>query len=533
MERPIDISGASGMHSNVGSWNLEDVVLQRCKASGGWAGGNGLRRASASLRSARAREVCVTPKVLVGDAGQVVATGRGLFTRIEPASGSRLTGSRSAVGACLGGVSRDASGAVGAGANVSGRRAEGLAAERAEDRSRVEHGSGDADSPRACTGGPAPRFGGTIDHLDLLSQWNSRRLFTSLSDMKMTTTTERTPSVEDTEAPPNPGRIMELGLAFWGSKTLLSAVELGLFTELASGPCAGDELAARLALHPRSARDFLDALVALGMLERDGDTYANMADSNLFLDRDKPAYIGGILEMANARLYPFWASLTDALKTGEPQNEARTGGDFFATLYADPQRLAQFLHAMTGLSAGAATAIATTFPFQRYQSVADVGCAEGDLLVQLLHTHPHLRGVGFDLPPVRDTFERYVRSSGLEQRLVFTAGDFFSDPLPSADVITLGHILHDWGLEEKKQLLDKAYHALPPGGAVIVFESIIDDERRQNAFGLLMSLNMLIETSRGFDYTGADCREWMHDVGFTETYVQHLAGPDSMVVGIK
>src|SRR5438128_6785284 len=141
--------------------------------------------------------------------------------------------------------------------------------------------------------------------------------------MEMTTTTEPAPSIDDTQAPPNPGRIMELGLAFWGSKTLLSAVELGLFTELASGPCAGDELAARLALHPRSARDFLDALVALGMIERDGDKYANTADSNVFLDRDKPAYIGGMLEMANARLYPFWANLTDALKTGEPQNEAR------------------------------------------------------------------------------------------------------------------------------------------------------------------------------------------------------------------
>jgi len=349
----------------------------------------------------------------------------------------------------------------------------------------------------------------------------------------MTTTTQTALSVENKQASPDPGRIMELGLAFWGSKTLLSAVELGVFTELAAGPCNREQLAARLALHPRSARDFLDALVALGMLDRNDDVYANTAESDLFLDRFKPSYVGGMLEMANARLYPFWGWLTDGLKTGEPQNEARTGGDFFAALYADPERLGQFLHAMTGLSAGAAIAIADKFPFERYQSVLDLGCAEGGLIVQLAQTHEHLRATGFDLPAVRDPFERYVRSFGLQERIAFTAGDFFNDPLPCADVVTLGHVLHDWGLEQKKQLLANVYQALPAGGAVIVFESIIDDDRRQNVFGLLMSLNMLIETPGGFDYTGADCRRWMHETGFTETYVEDLTGPDSMVVGIK
>jgi hypothetical protein len=126
-----------------------------------------------------------------------------------------------------------------------------------------------------------------------------------------------------------------------------------------------------------------------------------------------------------------------------------------------------------------------------------------------------------------------VRSAGLEQRLGFCGGDFFSDELPTADVVVLGHILHDWSLDEKKQLLRRIYEALPERGAAIVFESIIDDDRRENAFGLLMSLNMLIETPEGFDYTGADCQEWMLEVGFRDTRVEHLIGPDSMVVGIK
>lgn len=335
------------------------------------------------------------------------------------------------------------------------------------------------------------------------------------------------------QALPTPDGILQLGLAFWGSKTLLSAVELGVFSELANGALTAEELGARLGLHPRGRRDFLDALVALHMLDRDGERYANTLETDLFLDRGKPSYLGGMLEMANARLYPFWGSLTEALHTGAPQNEARTGGNFFAALYDDPERLRQFLHAMTGLSMGASVEIANRFPFADYETVLDVGCAEGGLLVQVALAHPHLRGIGVDLPAAREAFDDFVRPFGLGERLEFCARDFFSEDLPGADVVVLGHILHDWSLDEKKQLLRKAFAAIPEGGAVIVFESIIDDDRRENAFGLLMSLNMLIETPAGFDYTGADCQEWMREIGFTDTRVEHLIGPDSMVIGIK
>ena len=330
-----------------------------------------------------------------------------------------------------------------------------------------------------------------------------------------------------------PERILALGLGFWGSKTLLSAVELGVFTELADGPLRGEELAARVGLHPRSWRDFLDALVALGMLERDDGAYRNTPETALFLDRSKAPYIGGMLEMANARLYPFWGSLTEALRTGRPQNEAKDGGNFFDELYRDPERLKEFLHAMTGLSTGAHKAIAAKFPWERYHTFVDIGCAEGGLPVELALAHDHLTGGGFDLPSARPHFEEYVRSFGLEDRLRFHEGDFFADPLPQADVLIMGHILHDWTLDERKTLLAKAHQAIRSGGALVVFDAVIDDERRRNAFGLLMSLNMLIETPGGFDYPGAECRAWMEEMGFRETYVEHLAGPDSMVVGIN
>ncbi|MGI8836813.1 MAG: methyltransferase [Pyrinomonadaceae bacterium] len=331
-----------------------------------------------------------------------------------------------------------------------------------------------------------------------------------------------------------PDNIMQVGLGFWASKTLLSAVELGLFTELAKGPMSREAVGERFNLHERSLRDFLDALVSLQMLERDAaGLYRNTSEADMFLDKAKPSYIGGMLEMANTRLYPFWGSLTEALRTGRPQNEAKSGGNFFEALYADPERLEGFLSAMTGLSLGAANAIAQKFSWKDYQTFIDIGGAQGGLSVQVAKAHPHLKGGNFDIPAVGPVFEKYVAKHGLGDRLRFYPGDFFNDPLPRADVLVMGHILHDWNMEEKRMLLKKAIEALPTGGALIVFEALIDDERRKNTLGLLMSLNMLIETPGGFDYTGADCSDWMREAGFRETKVEHLVGPDSMVLGFK
>lgn len=331
-----------------------------------------------------------------------------------------------------------------------------------------------------------------------------------------------------------PDHILQVGLGFWASKTLLSAVEMEVFTEIERKPGTLDDLTGRLGLHPRSARDFLDALVALNFLERVDGVYRNTPATALFLDKHKPSYVGGILEMANHRLYPFWARLTEGLRTGRPQNElAGNGESLFVRLYADPARLKEFLRAMTGVSRGANLAIAAKFPWKDYRTFVDAGTAQGDLAVQVALANPHLSGRGFDLPEVEPIFTEYVAANGLGARLTFAPGDFFSGPLPAADVIMMGHILHDWDLAEKKRLIRKAWEALPPGGAFISYDSIIDDERRKNAFGLMMSLNMLIETQGGFDYTGADCIGWMKEAGFKDAYVEHLVGPDSMVVGIK
>jgi hypothetical protein len=332
----------------------------------------------------------------------------------------------------------------------------------------------------------------------------------------------------------SPESILQVGMGFWASKTLLSAVELELFTHLAGHPQGLETLRARLGLHARSARDFLDALVALGFLHRTDEVYRNTAATDAFLDKHKPSYIGGILEMANARLYRFWGDLTEALRTGEPQNESKHGGTpLFQELYGDPERLEQFAAAMTGVSRGVNVELARRFPWADVATFADIGTAQGDTAVQIALAHPHLTGYGFDLPPLAPVFEDYVNQKEVSERLTFVPGDFFTDALPSVDVLVMGHILHDWNLEEKRALLRKAYDALPDGGSLIVYEAMIDDDRSSNAFGLLMSLNMLIETPGGFDFTPTECMGWMRDAGFRSARVEHLTGPDSMVVAVK
>ncbi|MGH9266607.1 MAG: methyltransferase [Acidimicrobiales bacterium] len=333
--------------------------------------------------------------------------------------------------------------------------------------------------------------------------------------------------------PTGPDDLLDTGFAFGKARVLLSAVELEVFSHLAGGPLDAAGLAERAGIHPRGARDFFDALVAMGLLERQGGIYANSPQAEAYLVRSRPSYLGGRLALWS-RLYVTWGRLTAALRSGRPQDDATDSGkDLFRGLYQDPEAQRSFLAGMAGGSIILGKAIARLFPWERYRTFVDVGTAQGALPVQLALAHEHVSGVGFDLPPVGPVFEEYVASFGLSGRLRFHAGDFFTDPLPRGDVLVMGRVLHDWNLEEKRLLIAKALEALPPGGALLVYEAIIDDERRRNLFGLLSSLNMLLMTQGGFDFTGAECRGWMGEAGFRETYVTPLTTHEAMVIGIK
>jgi len=338
--------------------------------------------------------------------------------------------------------------------------------------------------------------------------------------------------------PLDPSSILQTAFGFWHSKVLLTAVEFGLFTKLGSRRLTGAELGAEMQLHPRAIADFFDALVAMKFLGRDGDgapaKYFNTPEGALFLDESSPRYIGGILIMLNARLFKFWNDLPEALRTGRPQNEVKHGQKgIFEELYADLPKLEQFMGAMTGLSRLNFEAFAEKFDFSKSRTLCDVGGATGLLCTEVAKRHSYLQCISFDLPPVEPIARKCIAAAGLSDRVSTAAGDFFHDPLPKADIITMGMILHDWNLEKKKHLIRAAYDALPPGGALVAIEALIDDARRENVQGLLMSLNMLIEFGDAFDYSGADFRQWCGEAGFQRFEVIHLAGPSSAAVAYK
>jgi len=311
-----------------------------------------------------------------------------------------------------------------------------------------------------------------------------------------------------------------------------------VFTKLAERDKTGAELVSVLELHPRANPDFFDSLLAMKFLERKGDgpsaKYSNTPESALFLDEKSPRYIGGILVMLNARLFKFWNDLPEALRTGKPQNEIKHGQKgMFEELYSDLPRLGQFMGAMTGLSRINFEAFAEKFDFSKFKTLCDIGGATGLLSLEVAKRHSHLKCNSFDLPEVEPIAKKHIAAAGLSNRVSTSHGDFFKDPLPKADVITMGMILHDWNLEKKMRLIRAAYDALPAGGALVAIEALIDDPRRENLQGLLMSLNMLIEFGDAFDYTGADFRQWCGEVGFKRFEVIHLAGPSSAAVAYK
>ena len=347
--------------------------------------------------------------------------------------------------------------------------------------------------------------------------------------------------MQQQQSHPSPEHILQIGSAFWPSKILLTAVNLHLFTFLANKrSLSGAEIKAYLGFKctDRHCYDFLDTLVTLGFLQREGlletAAYSNSPDADFFLDKNKPAYVGGMLEMMNNRLFGFWNDLETGLKTGEAQNEVKHGkGNLFESIYGSPAQLKEFIHAMGGIQMGNFMAFAQKFNFADKKTLADIGGSGAMLSIQVAKHQPHMQCLSFDLPPVEPIAKENIEKFGLGAQVKTAGGDFFKDPLPQAEVMVMGNILHDWDEEQKVALMKKVYDTLPAGGVFVAIENVIDDTRNKNAFGLMMSLNMLIETGHGFDYTFADFNRWANQCGFSKTELLPLAGPASAAIAYK
>jgi hypothetical protein len=329
-----------------------------------------------------------------------------------------------------------------------------------------------------------------------------------------------------------PADIKRLGNAFCHAKLLLTACELGLFADLHlhSGSTAA-EIGARLHLSGRGLHDFLDALATLGLLTRDGDRYDVTDAASLHLVPGRPTYLGGFLDRANRVLYPAWDNLSRALRTGDPQVASARAGEFERML-AQPDQLAQFLRMMDSVTTPLAPVLATAVDWSRFRDLVDVGGAQGNLAARLVCAHPHLTATVFDLPVMAAALTEHMATVCPPTPVRFVGGDFFVDPLPSGDVLILGHVLHNWAPEDRQLLVKKAFAALRPGGDVLVYDAMLDDERSDLA-RLVVSLNMLLVTRGGSEYPAAQCERWLADAGFVEIRRQPLGRADTLVSGRK
>ncbi len=324
-------------------------------------------------------------------------------------------------------------------------------------------------------------------------------------------------------------KVMQLGMGFCGAQVLLTANDLGLFDILAEGPASGTELRDRLRLSSRSAGHFLQALVRLGMIEVADGEYRNSELAGQHLVRGRPAYMGGFLTRARRVLYPAWGRLGDMLRTGEPQADSHSGGDLFGSLYEQQDNMLTFLDMMDAVTSVIGPELADALDWEQYRTVVDIGGARGNLLAYLLKAQPHLTATVFDLPQMRRPFRDYMASVGSPETIRFHAGDFFRDELPAADVVIFGHVLEDWAPEQRQALLNRAYAAVRPGGAVIIYDPMLD-ERLNYVANVMASLSLMLMTHGGCQYSLDECAAWLRKAGFGDISSRPLASNDMLVV---
>jgi hypothetical protein len=332
-----------------------------------------------------------------------------------------------------------------------------------------------------------------------------------------------------------PSDIKRLGNAFCHAKLLLTASEVGLFADLDThgGPdgSTAAEVGVRLGLHERGLADFLDALVVLGLLTRYQGRYAATEATRRHLVPGRPTYIGGFLNRANTVLYPAWGNLTAALRTGEPQVPSAQDGEFERML-SEPRQQAQYLRMMDAVNTQLAPLLADAVDWSRFRSLVDVGGARGNLAAHLVLAHPHLTATVFDLPVMAGPLAEHMAELRPPSAVAFVGGNFFVDPLPAGDLLVIGHVLHNWSPEERQLLVKKAFAAVNPGGALLVYDAMLDDEPTDLA-RLVVSLNMLLVTKGGSEYPATECRRWLADAGFVDVRSQALGSADTLVLGRK
>lgn len=336
------------------------------------------------------------------------------------------------------------------------------------------------------------------------------------------------------ETPPDPSPVLDLLIAFRRSKTMFTAVSLGVFDALEVGPKAGTALATELNVNPDALSRLLDACVGLHLLRRVGNEYATTPTASAYLTQTSPRRLTGYLRFTDEILWKLWGDLPAAIREGTNgwQRTFNWEGDIFGQIFHTPELRREFTMGMHGYGLISSPVVVAQFDLSRFRKLVDLGGATGHLAVAACRHYPAMRAAVFDLPQIVPIASELVRESDVADRVEIIGGDFFTDVLPEADLYTLGRILHDWSEDKILILLRKIYERLPVGGAVLIAEKLIADTRDGPGWAQLQNLNMLL-VAEGKERTLGEYSALLKQVGFSDIQGRTTTAPLDAVLAVK
>jgi len=333
---------------------------------------------------------------------------------------------------------------------------------------------------------------------------------------------------------PDPAPVLNLIQAFRGSKAMFTAVSLGIFDRLDDGGAEAATLAQELAASAPALERLLNSCVALGLIEKKGALYSNLPVARTYLTRCSPKSLTGYVLYSDRVLYSLWGSLEEAIRKGTNRWKQTFGRDvsIFDHFFRTEEARRDFLSGMDGFGQLSSPAVVAAFDLSRFRRLVDLGGGTGHLALAACACYPQLQGAVFDLPVAISTAREYVERSPHGSRVALIAGDFFTDPLPEADLFALGRILHDWSEETIRILLKKIWERLPPGGALLIAEKLLDDDKTGPLAALMQSLNMLVCTE-GVERTLAEYTALLRQAGFSQVDGVVTASPLDAILTVK
>jgi acetylserotonin N-methyltransferase len=333
---------------------------------------------------------------------------------------------------------------------------------------------------------------------------------------------------------PSPAPVLDLIQAFRRSKTMFAAVSLGIFDRLRDGPADATALAQELGASADALERLLDACVALGLLEKRGTLYSNSPVAGTYLTRSSPNTLTGYILYSDRALYPLWGNLEAAIREGTHRWQQTFGGEasIFDHFFRTDEARRVFLSGMDGFGQLSSPAVVAAFDLSRFRRLVDLGGGTGHLALTACARYPQLQGAVFDLPAAIATMRERVGCASPGGLIGLIAGDFFTDPLPEADIFALGRILHDWSEHKVRTLLKKVWERLPSGGAILIAEKLLNDNKTGPVPALMQSLNMLVCTE-GKERTLAEYTALLQQAGFAEVQGKVTGAPLDAILAIK